>query len=306
VNAPPHGTHRASPARVKKWITPVVAGAAFALILWSETRRPLRRQRESKARRAGRNATMAGLSAIVTHVLQARLLDPLAQRVDRDRLGLLNRIDLPRPVRIAAGVLLLDYTLWWWHVANHGLPLLWRFHLVHHVDRDLDATTAARFHFGEMALSVFFRAAQFRLLGVSREAASLWQMLLLVSIAFHHSNLRLPADVERRLVRWIVTPRMHGIHHSDYRDETNSNWSSLFSWWDYVHGTFRYDIPQSAIDIGVPAYQRPADVTLDRITALPFVRQREDWTSLDGEERIHRRELPAGAPESADARQRHD
>jgi len=157
---------------------------------------------------------------------------------------------------------------------------------VHHVDRDLDASTALRFHFGEMALSVFFRMAQVRLLGVSPTAASVWQTLLLASIAFHHSNLRLPPHIERRLVRFIVTPRMHGIHHSDHRDETNTNWSSLFSWWDRLHGTLRLDIPQDAIEIGVPAYQDPRDVTVGRIIVLPFVEQRDDWMDEAGEEGV--------------------
>lgn len=262
-----------------KWATPLIAGAAFAVIAFAESRRPLRSRRESKRRRFARNLTTAALTAAVSSALQKPLLDPVAERVERERLGLLNQLPMPRPLRTAAGVLLLDYTLWWWHFANHGVPLLWRFHLVHHVDRDLDVSTAARFHFGEMSLSVFFRMAQLRLLGVSRAAASIWQTLLFVSIFFHHSNLRLPHDFERRLVRWIVTPRMHGIHHSDVREETNSNWSSLFSWWDRLHGTLRLDVPQEAIEIGVPAWQDEAEVTLGRITVLPFMPQRDDWGS---------------------------
>jgi sterol desaturase/sphingolipid hydroxylase (fatty acid hydroxylase superfamily) len=269
-------------------LTALVAGAAFAAISFAESVRPLRRRREPRARRAGRNLALAGLTALATSVLQARLLAPVAERVDRERLGLLHRIAMPPALRTVAGVLLLDYTLWWWHFANHRVPFLWRFHLVHHVDRDLDASTGLRFHFGEMGLSVFFRMAQFRLLGIPRDAASLWQALLLVSIAFHHSNLRLAPDLERRLVRHLVTPRMHGIHHSDYREETDSNWSSLFSWWDRLHGTLRLDVPQDAIEIGVPAYQDPRDVTLGRITVLPFVEQREDWRDESGAERVVR------------------
>jgi sterol desaturase/sphingolipid hydroxylase (fatty acid hydroxylase superfamily) len=259
------------------WVTPVVVGAAFAGIAILESRRPLRRRREPTARRVGRNLATAGLAAAVTAALQSALLAPLARRVDRERLGLLHRIAMPEALRTIVGVLLLDYTLWWWHFANHRVPLLWRFHLVHHVDLDLDASTGVRFHFGEMALSVFYRMAQFRLLGITERAASIWQRMLLVSIAFHHSNLRLPVDVEDRVVRVLVTPRMHGIHHSDVREETDSNWSSLFSWWDALHGTLRLDVPQEAIEIGVPAYQHPDDVTLPKITVLPFVPQRDDW-----------------------------
>lgn len=265
----------------------MVAGT-FLAIAALESRRPLRRRRESKATRLGRNLAMAGLSAAASSVLAAPLLRPLVAKVEKERLGLLNQIRLPGWVRAAAGVLLLDYTLWWWHYANHRNALLWRFHLVHHVDRDCDASTALRFHFGEMSLSVLFRMLQVRVLGVDDRAISMWQTALFVSIFFHHSNLRLPIGVEREMVKWIVTPRMHGIHHSDFLRETDSNWSSLLSCWDRLHGTMRLDVPQSAVQIGVPAYQRPEDVTLSRITILPFVREGDDWIGASGTAQIER------------------
>lgn len=266
----------------KSWLTPVLVGGAALVLLYAESRRPLRKRREERLRRIGRNLTVAGLTAAVTSALQAPLLFPLARRVEEHRLGLLPRLPLPPALRLLAGVLLLDYTLWWWHWMSHRVPFLWRFHLVHHVDRDCDASTAARFHFGELSLSVFFRMAQVRLLGVDRQAMSVWNTLLMMSIFFHHSNLELSPEMDHRLSRFIVTPRMHGIHHSDYQSETNSNWSSLLSWWDMLHGTFREDVPQAAIEIGVPAYQDPCDVTLGKITVLPFAEQRDDWRDEQG------------------------
>jgi sterol desaturase/sphingolipid hydroxylase (fatty acid hydroxylase superfamily) len=100
---------------------------------------------------------------------------------------------------------------------HHGVGLL------RLVDLDLDASTALRFHTGELVLSIPYRALQIVVLGVDPAGYLLWQVLLFASILFHHSNLRLPAGLERRLVRVIVTPRMHGIHHSDWENETNSN-----------------------------------------------------------------------------------
>ena len=108
----------------------------------------------------------------------------------------------------------MDYTLYVWHILTHRVPLLWRFHAVHHVDLDLDASTALRFHFGELAVSVPYRAAQIALLGVDAEALSYWQMFLSLSVLFHHSNVRLPREFESVLSWFVVTPRMHGIHHS--------------------------------------------------------------------------------------------
>jgi sterol desaturase/sphingolipid hydroxylase (fatty acid hydroxylase superfamily) len=245
-----------------------------------ESRWPLRRRRESRGPHTARNLAMAALSAAAVSILQGPLLAPVTRDVESRKLGLLQSRALPRAARIAAGVLLLDYTLWWWHWLNHRVPFLWRFHLVHHVDRDLDASTGVRFHFGEMSLSVLYRMLQVRVLGVDATTLTIWQTSLFASIFFHHSNTRLPEDVDRLLTRAIVTPRMHGIHHSDVFEETNSNWASLFTWWDFLHGTMREGISQSSIVIGVPAYQDAESLTLARITMLPFVQQRDDWEGV--------------------------
>ncbi len=246
-------------------------------MLLAELVAPLRLATESKFRRVIRNLSTGGVSLAVMTLVQAPLLQPVAEWIVRARIGLLQNVEWPPWLEIAIAVALLDYTLWWWHWASHRVPILWRFHLVHHVDRDLDASTALRFHFGELALSIPIRAAQMVLIGVDPVSLWLWQTLLFASILFHHANVRLPLAAERILVRLIVTPRMHGIHHSDREDETNSNWSSLLSVWDVVHRTFRFDVPDARIRIGVPAYRDPHDVTIGKILTLPFRRQRTDW-----------------------------
>ena len=247
---------------MRRWITPAVFAAAFIAIAYLERKRPLRSRTEPEAPRLRSNFAMAGLTTVVTAALQK----PLVERAFTERGGLLGR--LPRPLRFVAGILLLDYTLWWWHRANHVVPALWRFHLVHHLDRDLDVSTAVRFHFGEMALAAFFRAAQVRVLGVDREALAWWQRMLLLSILFHHSNIDVASDADGWLVRCLVTPRMHGIHHSVVLAETNSNWASLFTWWDLLHRTFVYGVPQESITIGAPGER--SDLPLGRLLALPF------------------------------------
>jgi sterol desaturase/sphingolipid hydroxylase (fatty acid hydroxylase superfamily) len=271
----------------------VVLGS-FAALVVLEGLRPLRPSVEPKPRRVARNLGLAGLGAAVLSGLQAPLLIPVAEWARGEHLGLLNRVTLPRAAEIAAAVLLLDYTLWHWHWLTHRVPLLWRFHLVHHVDLDLDASTALRFHFGELALSVPYRLAQVVVIGADPLAVSLWQVLLLASILFHHSNVRLPAGLERVLVRLVVTPRMHGIHHSDYENETNSNWSSLLSAWDYVHGTLVLSVPQRAVAIGVPTYRDPREVTLGRVLALPFRTQRDHWRDAEGNIRRRTHLPPVG------------
>jgi sterol desaturase/sphingolipid hydroxylase (fatty acid hydroxylase superfamily) len=218
----------------------------------------------------------------------------LTRLVERRRWGLLKLSRMPAWLEVALACVLLDYTLYLWHVATHRVPFLWRFHVVHHADLDLDATTALRFHFAELALSVPWRAAQIVALGVSPRSLSVWQTLLMLSVLFHHSNVRLPVGFERGLNRLVVTPRMHGIHHSTVREETDSNWSSGLTVWDRLHGTLRLNVPQEEIEIGVPAYRRPEEVVLKEVLALPFVEQRPTWL-LPGDGRPVRISLPDAA-----------
>src|SRR5262249_53561463 len=245
-------------------LPPYVAGCISAVVFLaltlSEMRRPLRRRVESQLIRESRNLAVAGLGAAVTAFAEIPAATWLGGIVEQRRWGLLNTLAMPVWLRIALSAVLLDYTLYIWHVLTHKVAFLWRFHLVHHVDLDLDASTALRFHFGELALSVPWRAAQIVAIGVSPGAFSLWQTALVVSILFHHSNVELPVRLERFLNLIFVTPRMHGIHHSMVEEETNSNWSSGLSLWDRLHGTLQLDVPQQAITIGVPAYADPADV----------------------------------------------
>ena len=259
----------------------VVGGGLLLFTAW-ETISPLRRMLEPKLRHVIRNLTVGGISLAILTLLQAPVLVALAEWAMRHRVGLLNQFKVPHPFDSVVAIVLLDYTLWWWHRANHQVPFLWRFHLPHHVDLDLDASTALRFHFGELTLSIAYRAMQIVLIGTNPFQLWVWQTILFASILFHHSNLRLPLGFERLLVRLIVTPRMHGIHHSDRLNETNSNWSSLLSLWDYIHGTILLNVAQPEITIGVPAYGSPSDVTIGKILLLPFGRQRRDWHLPDG------------------------
>jgi sterol desaturase/sphingolipid hydroxylase (fatty acid hydroxylase superfamily) len=206
----------------------------------------------------------------------------LTRWVEKNRCGLLKWLRLPAWLEVPLAVLALDYTLYLWHMLTHLNPLLWRFHQPHHVDLDMDASTALRFHFGEIGLSVGWRAAQIAVIGVSPLAFSIWQTGLFVCIFFHHSNVRLDPAAERRLGQWLITPRMHEIHHSNVKDEADSNWSSGLSIWDRVHGTLRLDIPREQITIGVPAYSQAQDVTLEKTLEMPFVEQRASWQLPSG------------------------
>jgi sterol desaturase/sphingolipid hydroxylase (fatty acid hydroxylase superfamily) len=252
------------------WLNVTLTVAVAGTLLWLEIRRPLRRRIEPKPLHDARNLAMAATSALAIRWTEVPLTALLTQLVQRRGWGLAKALSLPPALEVAVSVVLLDYTLYLWHVLTHRVPFLWRFHRVHHADLDLDASTALRFHFAEMVLSVPWRCAQVAVIGASPRALSTWQTATLLAILFHHSNVELPLWIERRLCRLVMTPRMHGIHHSIVLDETNANWSTIFSWPDYLHGTDRLNLPQQAIEIGIPAHRDPSELRLPELLGMPF------------------------------------
>lgn len=275
------------------WVSGLLVAATFGTLLYLERCCPLRRRKhEGKLRRDARNLAMAGLSAATISALEKPVVGPLSRWVVARRFGLLQRRRLPAALEVALGVVLLDYTLYVWHVLTHKVKLLWRFHEVHHADLDMDQTTALRFHWAEMALSVPWRAAQVALIGASPLALTSWQTLTTMAILFHHSNVELPHGLERRLARLIVTPRVHGIHHSIVRRETDSNWSTIFTWPDAVHGTARWNVPQDEVVVGVPAHRDPRRLRFPDLVVMPFRRRERSSRELPDGSRPERHEVP--------------
>jgi sterol desaturase/sphingolipid hydroxylase (fatty acid hydroxylase superfamily) len=251
-----------------------VAALTFGTLFWMERKRPLRRRIESLGPHTIRNAAAGALAAMTLAVVERPIASRLARYVEKRRFGVVKMLRLPRIVETILAVALLDYTLYLWHVLTHKIPVLWRLHQPHHIDLDLDASTAIRFHFAELIVAVVWRAGQFLVIGVGPTSYAAWQMFLLPSILFHHSNVDLSADLDAKVSRLFVTPRMHGIHHSTIREERNSNWSSGLTIWDKLHKTFRTDLPQLQITIGDPAYRSADDVTFASYVRMPFEKQR--------------------------------
>ncbi len=253
-----------------KWLTGIVSIGAFAVFYVLEKKRPLRKQVENKEISTIRNLAIASLTAAALSIVEKPITKRLTGYVEKNDIGLVKSLGLPKTLETLLAVILLDYTLYIWHVLTHKTPVLWRFHKIHHADLDLTASTAIRFHFVEMLMSVPWRAGQILLIGVSPQALQIWQTLLFGNIFFHHSNIRLPKDIEKMLQNFIVTPRLHGIHHSIVEDEMDSNWSSGLTIWDLLHGTYRDDVSQNEITIGVREFGEIENVTLRKMLAEPF------------------------------------
>lgn len=255
-----------------------------ALLFVLERFLPLRSARHSLAVRMAVNLAFSAMAFATFSLVIKPATAALLPLPDEMPLGLVSLIPLPPAASFVLGFLLMDLSFYYWHVANHKIPLFWRFHNVHHSDTDLDVTTALRFHFGELALSAAFRIVQLGIIGISTGAYVVYEIVFHGNTLFHHSNVRLPIRVERPLNALLVTPRMHGIHHSQVKGETNSNFSVVLPWWDRVHRTLRLNVPQSEIVIGVPAYSSPADLGLWAAITAPFRKQRDYWRRMDGTE----------------------
>ena len=256
--------------------------AIFALLFWMQSRQPLRRQRCSALRRLFRNFIFSAPGFALARLTMIPIPLAVALSAARHGFGLLHWLPLPGWLAGILGFLIMDWAYYWWHYANHLVPVLWRFHNVHHTDLDLDVSTAARFHFGEIALSVPFRAAVVAFVGVPFLTLLIFELVFESATIFHHSNWRLPLGLERALNRVIVTPRMHGIHHSIVQRETNSNWGTIFCWWDKLHRSLRRDISQDEITIGVAGFREEGELTVGKLLVLPFREQRA-WRLPNGE-----------------------
>jgi sterol desaturase/sphingolipid hydroxylase (fatty acid hydroxylase superfamily) len=166
-------------------------------------------------------------------------------------------------------ILLLDCWIYWWHRANHVVPLLWRFHEVHHLDGFLDASSALRFHFGEVLLSSLARAGVILLLGVPLTSVVIYETLLALATIFHHSNVRLPPAAERILSYVIVTPSIHWVHHHAIRRDTDSNYSTVLSGWDRLFGSRSPTVRTPDMPIGVEGLEDRGLVELLKRPAEP-------------------------------------
>jgi sterol desaturase/sphingolipid hydroxylase (fatty acid hydroxylase superfamily) len=197
-------------------------------------------------RRVGRNLSLAGVNAVLSWLVVV----PVSAFAAQWALGW-------RPewwsgwTGLALDLLILDCWIYWWHRANHELPFLWRFHEVHHLDETLDASSALRFHFGEVLLSSLVRAVVIFAAGVPLTSVVVFETVLALSAIFHHSNVRLPGWLERPMSFVIVTPSIHWVHHHAIRTDTDSNYAAGLSVWDRLFGSRSATIRTAEMPIGV-------------------------------------------------------
>lgn len=252
----------------------IFAGTFVAMAAW-EILAPRREQG------IGRNARWPGnIGIVILDTMLVRLVLPitavgLALIAEAQGWGLFHALSLPYWAKVLLAIVVLDLAIYLQHVLFHAVPMLWRLHRMHHADQEIDVTTGARFHPVEILLSMGIKLGVVAALGTPALAVLIFEVLLNATSMFNHSNVRMPAWLDR-MVRWvIVTPDMHRVHHSIVARETNSNFGFNLPWWDRLLGTYQ-DQPAAgheAMTIGIEQFRDLGEQRLDRMLTQPF---RED------------------------------
>ncbi len=242
------------------------------MFLW-EVFAPRRPLTASKVTRWMSNLGMVTIDSILVRLLFPAALTGFSFLVQQRGWGLFNQVGLHLLPKIVLSVLALDLTIYLQHVIFHSAPLLWRLHMVHHSDMDIDVTTGVRFHPIEIILSMGIKMAAVLLIGAPPVSILIFEVILNGTSMFNHGNVRFSQRVDSFLRLLVVTPEMHRVHHSTIRWETNSNLGFNFPWWDRLFGTYR-DQPANGhlgMTIGLDQYKEPQKLTLPWLILLPFV-----------------------------------
>ena len=262
-----------SVATLLKRKSSVSLGVLLLLLLW-ETLAPffpffLDRWRQ-RGLHAGRNFGVGLLNSVVVSACIATVWLWVSQWTTNHHFGLFHWVILPGWANLLGAMLLLDVWMYKWHWMNHRFKFLWRFHRVHHTDARMDVTTASRFHLGEILFSSLLRVALLVLSGIQLWQVVLYEAVLFAVVQFQHANVALPRWLDDALRLFIVTPAMHKIHHSRVPRETDSNYASLFSFWDRIFGTFVWREDQAAIQLGLDDFDRPEQQSLVGMLKTPL------------------------------------
>jgi sterol desaturase/sphingolipid hydroxylase (fatty acid hydroxylase superfamily) len=189
-------------------------------------------------------------------------------------IGLFNQIALPGVFEVILAILIFDFAIWAQHLITHKVPILWQMHRVHHADRDIDVTTAIRFHPIEIAFSMLLKIGLVYLLGPSALAIILFEIILNGTAMFNHANIRLPLPLDRVLRLILVTPDMHRVHHSVHRHEHDSNYGFALSIWDRLFGTYIAQPEQGHDDMTIGLqWQDDRPSRIGWSLKLPFMRK---------------------------------
>ena len=251
----------------------VFLGVFLLMAIW-EWRAPRRTREIGRERRWTTNLGLVVVDTIIVRLLFPAAAVGAALDASANGWGLFNATDWPLWLEVFAAFVILDFAIWLQHVVFHHAPLLWRFHMVHHADEEMDVTTGLRFHPVEIAMSMAIKIGLVYLLGPAAVAVVIFEVALNAAAMWSHSNLRLPLRLERIVRFVIVTPDMHRSHHSVERREHDTNFGFFFSFWDRLFGVYTEtpDGGHDGVKIGLKPWRDGSSAKILWALALPFRR----------------------------------
>ena len=217
------------------------------------------------------NFAVLGLSIVLVALLPWTPVGAALISIDH-LFGLFFVYPLPLWWQIGISVVLLDLVVYWQHRVFHRYHWGWRLHRMHHTDKVVDATTGFRFHPVEIAVSALIKVGVILLLGAPLLGVLIFEVLLNGCAMFNHSNVRLPAPVDRVLRLLIVTPDMHRVHHSVDPKEHHRNFGFCLSVWDRLFGSY-VAAPAAGLanmQIGLADYPSDDELRLHKMLDIPL------------------------------------
>ncbi|MDY6933927.1 MAG: sterol desaturase family protein [Spirochaetota bacterium] len=251
----------------------IISFISFALIFLLETISPHYKDRRKRFTHAANNLSITAINNLLYYISFSSITLMVMNWAQTYHIGLNHLFTFPSYDVYLKGILiflLFDLWMYFWHRINHRIRFFWKLHRTHHSDIQMDITTALRFHPFEILLSSLFRLIIFLLLGMNMIFLLVYEIALQVIIQFHHSNISLPEKYDRLLRYLIVTPNMHRVHHSDEWSETNSNYSSIFSFWDRLWSSFRKREDTRTINLGLKLLREDKWQRITGILLTPF------------------------------------
>lgn len=255
----------------------------FLTLFWFwESWRPFFGCRTGRYRHAVSNILLALFNALLLGLFIGTVIVVVCDWTARAGFGLLNLFGFSPLLQFISAIVLLDAWMYLWHRVNHSIPFLWRFHRIHHSDNKMDVTTATRFHLGEHLGANILRLASIPFLGLFIWHILVYELLVIAITQFHHADISL-GRFDRWLRSVIVTPDMHKMHHSRIRSETDSNFSTFFSFWDRLASTFRIRSDLKMLKYGLDEFDEPQWQTFWGMLKTPFgpVKHREIQKKID-------------------------
>jgi sterol desaturase/sphingolipid hydroxylase (fatty acid hydroxylase superfamily) len=252
-------------------IRPLIFALCLLTIGFLETSFEFRKRLQTRKERWPANIGIIFIGTILVRFIFPMGAVGVAYWCGENNFGIFNWMGLSYWPSVILTIVLLDLVIYYQHILTHKIPFLWKFHQVHHSDRDLDITSALRFHPIEIIFSMMLKTMVISLMGADPKGVMVFELILSSMAIFNHANLFIHPKLEKLLRLFFVTPQMHIIHHSEEQFESDSNYGFNFSFWDRLFKTYTPSWKTKGV-IGQRMYQRAKDQELINLLKQPFIK----------------------------------